>query len=372
MKTDIEAIAAHFRIPGLFIGGEPFGSGHIHDTYVLTYDQDGTATRYLLQQINHAVFRDPAALMENVRRITDHLRKKLHSLGEEDLNRKVLSCIFTHEDYPYYRNDRGNYWRALNFIEGAYIHETLKIPEIAYEIAKAFGFFQKMLLDFPGSCLHETIPDFHNTPKRLQVFEEAVETDPCERVASVKKEIEFAFDHRSLADLLIRPQEKGELPVRIVHNDAKITNVMLDNATGKGLVVIDLDTVMPGTILYDFGDMVRTATCPVEEDETDLSKVNIQMPFFEAVVHGYLESAGNFLTNAEKQYLTSSGKVIAFEQGIRFLTDYLSGDIYYRIHYRDQNLDRCRTQFKIVESIVAQEDRMEHLVEKLLLNPDEV
>ncbi len=167
-------------------------------------------------------------------------------------------------------------------------------------------------------------------------------------------------------DLLIRPQEKGELPVRIVHNDAKNTNVMLDNATGKGLVVIDLDTVMPGTILYDFGDMIRTATCLAKEDEQDLSKINIQIPLFEAVVRGYLESAGNFLTKTEKQYLTLSGKLIAFEQGIRFLTDYLSGDIYYRIHYRDQNLDRCRTQFKIAESIVAQEDRMNRLVEKRL------
>jgi len=229
----------------------------------------------------------------------------------------------------------------------------------AFQAARAFGQFQKWLADLPAPRLHDTIPDFHHTPKRFAALEKAIAADAANRAKLAQPEIEFALRHREMCGVLLA----AGLPERVTHNDTKFNNVMLDDATGQGICVIDLDTVMPGLALYDFGDMVRTTTSPAKEDERDLSKVTMQFPMFEALARGYLSTAADCLTSAEKKFLPFSGKLITFEIGIRFLTDFLAGDVYFKVHREGHNLDRCRTQFKLVESIEQQEPEMNRLVE---------
>jgi Ser/Thr protein kinase RdoA (MazF antagonist) len=255
----------------------------------------------------------------------------------------------------------GSYWRTYRFVENARTYDAVESTEQAFQAAKAFGRFQKLLVDLPAPRLHDTIKDFHHTPKRFMVLDQAIASDVAGRGILARPEIEFAFAHRSITSVLI----DANLPERITHNDTKFNNVMLDEVTGEGICVIDLDTVMPGLALHDFGDMVRTATSPAKEDEQDLSKVTMQFSMFEALVRGYLASAGDFLTKAEKQHLVFSGKLMTFEQGIRFLTDYLQGDPYYRVSRDEHNLDRCRAQFKLLKSIERQEERMDRLVESI-------
>jgi aminoglycoside phosphotransferase (APT) family kinase protein len=255
----------------------------------------------------------------------------------------------------------GNFWRAYHFIENARTYDSVQSPAQAFQAAKAFGEFQRMLADLPAPRLHDTIPDFHHTPKRFAALERAIAADVAGRAILAKPEIDFALARKSICGVLL----DAGLPERVTHNDTKINNVMLDDDTGEGICVIDLDTVMPGLVLYDFGDMVRTATSPGPEDERDLSKVNLQFPLFEALARGYLTSAAGFLTKEEKKHLAFSGKLITFEIGLRFLTDYLSGDTYFKVHREGHNLDRCRTQFKMVASIEQQEEQMVKLIGSL-------
>jgi aminoglycoside phosphotransferase (APT) family kinase protein len=261
----------------------------------------------------------------------------------------------------YHRDEGGNYWRAYIFIEQARTYDAVESPGQAFQAAKAFGQFQKLLADLPAPCLHDTIPDFHHTPKRLAALEQVILKDALNRAMTAQAEINFVLSRKAMCGTLIAAQ----LPERVTHNDTKFNNVMLDDATGEGICVIDLDTVMPGVALYDFGDMVRTTTSPANEDERDLAKVTLQFPMFEALARGYLSAAGEFLTSAEKKYLAFSGKLITFEIGVRFLTDYLSGDTYFKVHRAGHNLDRCRTQLKLVESIEQQEEIMNQLVEAI-------
>jgi aminoglycoside phosphotransferase (APT) family kinase protein len=297
--------------------------------------------------------------MENIQRVTTHLAAKI--AGERDFHRRTLSLIPARNGLPYHRDESGNFWRAYNFIENAQAYDAVESTSQAFEAARAFGRFQKLLADLPPPRLHDTIPDFHNTPRRFDALEKAIAADVANRASQARPEIEFALRHKPITGVLIA----AGLPERVAHNDTKFSNVMLDDATGEGICVIDLDTVMPGLALYDFGDMVRTTTSPAKEDERDLSKVNMQFPMFEALARGYLESAAGFLTKAEKQHLAFSGKLITFEIGIRFLADFLAGDTYYKVHREGHNLDRCRTQFKLVESIAQQEEQMNKLVEEL-------
>jgi hypothetical protein len=243
------------------------------------------------------------------------------------------------------------------FIEGSRTYDAVESTEQAFQAAKAFGRFQQMLSSLPVPRLHDTIPDFHNTPKRFTALEQVIAADVAGRAILAGPEIDFALAHQAMVSVLL----DANLPERVTHNDTKFNNVLLDDKTGEGLCVVDLDTVMPGLALYDFGDLVRTTTSPTDEDERDLSKVSMNFPLFEALVRGYLTSASCFLTKAERQNLVFAGKLITFEQGLRFLTDYLAGDTYYKVHREGQNLDRCRTQFKLVESIERQEDRMNGL-----------
>ena len=359
LKHDVQGVARHFQIHGGFLSAEPYGSGHINDTYCVVFDQGGVRVRYVLQRINHNIFKNPVALMENIQRVTTHLGKKC--AGHSDQSRRVLTLIPTRDGLAYHRDAEGNIWRAYIFIEHARTFDAVESAAQAFKAAQAFGQFQKLLADLPAPRLHDTIPDFHHTPKRYVALEKAIQADAANRVRLAQPEIEFALRHQAICRVLL----DAHLPERVTHNDTKFNNVMLDDATGEGICVIDLDTVMPGLALYDFGDMVRTTTSPAKEDERDLSKVKMQFPMFEALARGYLSSAAEFLTPAEKKWLPFSGKLITFEIGLRFLTDFLAGDVYFKVHRDGHNLDRCRTQFKLVESITQQEEQMNQLVESL-------
>ena len=358
-------VSRQFQIYGEIQHAEPCKIGHINETYTATYNQGGVLVRYIHQKINTSVFKEPVSLMDNVMRVTRHLREKLVAMADNDITRKALTVVPTRDGKPFYRNGDGECWRTFVFIEKAQTHEAVQSPQQAYEAGHAFGAFQCMLADLPGKRLAETIPDFHNTRKRFITLQQAIEEDRCNRAKDARKEIAFALKQDPIVDVLLNALAKGEIPERITHNDTKFNNVMLDEDTGKALCVVDLDTVMPGSVLYDFGDMARTTTSPTFEDELDLSKVRMHMPMFEALARGYLDAASPFLTRAEKSYIAFSGKLITFTIGIRFLTDFLQGDTYFRVHRPGHNLDRCRTQFKLVESIARQEEAMQKFVDTL-------
>jgi Phosphotransferase enzyme family len=359
LESNVGAIARQFQISGEFQGATPYGSGHINDTFRVTMQNAGVAAPFILQRINTGIFRNPVALMENIQRVTSHLASRV--ADQPDRDRRVLTLIPARDGQAWYVDADGSYWRAYAFIERACSYDSVERLDQALQAARAFGQFQQLLVDLPLPRLQDTIPDFHHTPKRLAALERAIAADSANRAALARPEIEFVLSRASIAGVLL----DAGLPERVTHNDTKFNNVLLDDTTGEGICVIDLDTVMPGLAAYDFGDMVRTTTCTAQEDERDLRKVTMQFPMFEALVQGYLASAGDFLTRAEKQVLAFSGKLITFEIGIRFLTDFLSGDVYFKVHREGQNLDRCRTQFKLVESIEQQEERMNRLVESM-------
>jgi Ser/Thr protein kinase RdoA (MazF antagonist) len=356
-KDDLREIARHFQIDADFTAAAPCSSGHINDTFVGSYRRNGSEVRFIHQWINHHVFKQPEWVMENIDRVTAHQRRQLVESGCPDPERRALTIVRTHDGLPYHCTPEGNYWRTFRFIEDAHTCEAVESAAQAEEVARAFGVFQRQLVGLTGPRLHETIPAFHDTPSRFAALVRAVEADPHNRARDVSREIDFAFQRRPMTGTLLDLHAAGYIPERITHNDTKLNNVML-TAGGEGICVIDLDTVMPGLALYDFGDMVRTATSSTLEDEQDLSKVRMQMPMFRALVDGYLSAARDFLTPAERDHLAFSGKLITFEIGLRFLTDHLLGDTYFRIHRPGQNLDRARTQFALVESIEQQEEAM--------------
>jgi hypothetical protein len=360
-EHDIKSIVKHFHICGQLTEVRPLTRGHINDTYVLTTKQDKHIVRYLLQRINHTIFKDPPSLMRNIIRVTEHIRSWMQRVDPDRASRQLL-CIESDDGKGFHKDAEGNFWRVYNFIEGAVTYDTVQSAELAYEAARMFGWFRKMLIDLPEPALYETICDFHNTPRRLQTFQRVLEEDTCNRAKNAKAEIDFLFANAGFCNILLNLADKGEIPVRITHNDAKINNVMLDETTKKGVCVIDLDTVMPGLSVYDFGDMVRTTTTLADEDERDLSKVIMNLPMFEALVLGFAEQTKYFLTSTEKKHLAFAAKLITFEQFVRFLTDYLAGDIYYKVHREGHNLDRTRTQMKLVQSIIKQEEVMNEVV----------
>ena len=362
-KHDLRPVAARFQVCGDFHEAAPYGSGHINDTYAAVFDQAGSPMRYIFQRINHNVFKDPAGLMGNVERVTAHIRRKLEAAGADQISRRVLTLVPARDGKCWYADAEGNHWRCYLFIEQARSYDQIETARQAFEAARAFGEFQQQLADLPAPRLRDTIPNFHHTRSRFDALCQAIEQDACNRASGVKSEIEFALRHESLVDVLQDLQERGLLPERVTHNDCKLNNVMLDDATGQGVCVIDLDTVMPGLALYDFGDMCRTTTCPTAEDERDLSKVEMRMEMFEALVNGYLASAGGFLNPVEKGHLVFCARLITFEIGIRFLTDHLAGDRYFKVHRPGHNADRARVQFKMVESFERNDAAMRKVVE---------
>src|SRR2546423_4156338 len=364
-EKQLQEISKKFQIYGEILHAETLKIGHINETYSATYSQGGTRVRYIHQKINRNVFKNPAAVMKNVMRVTTHLRRKLEAQNARHLTRRSLIVIPTRDGQSYFLDGDHGVWRTFIFIEGVETFEAVESPEQAFQAGRAFGEFQRLLVDLPGERLFETIPDFHNTRKRFAALQQAIQKDHYNRAKDARAEIEFALKREPIVDIILNAMAKGKVPERITHNDTKFNNVMLDVLTGEAMCVVDLDTVMPGCALYDFGDMVRTTTSPTLEDEQDLSKVRMQMPMFKELAQGYLSSASEFLTKAEKSFIAFSGKLITFEIGIRFLTDFLSGDTYFRIHRSGHNLDRCRTQFKLVASIERQEAGMQKFVDRL-------
>ena len=360
-QDDFRRICSKFALYGDFLVAVPFGGGHVNDTFQLTFDQGGVRSHYVLQRINRNVFRKPEQVMENMDRVTRHLLAKIHA-GKAETRKRTIRLLRTFANQPCVTDERGEVWRAYIFVENARAYDVLETPEQAFKVAQAFGDFQCNLVDLPGPRLHETIPDFHNTPKRLEALRQAIRRDPVGRERRVRREIDFIMKRADETKRLLQLQAEGAIPERITHNDTKVNNILIDDLTGDGICVIDLDTVMPGLSLYDFGDMVRAGTSPAEEDEVDLAKVGMRFEMYEALYRGFLSSAGSFLTEAERENLPFSGKLITFEIAIRFLTDYLEGDVYFKVKRPEHNLERCRNQLRMVESIEEQSKRMKDLL----------
>jgi hypothetical protein len=355
-------VAEAFQCRGHYLGEHGYGSGHINDTFKVCYAVDGAREYYIHQRINQTVFRDVPALMDNIGRVVRHQRTKLEEAGEREIDRRVLTLVPAVDGADYYQDSEGGYWRTYLFIMDAVGIDVVESPEQAYEAAKTFGAFQRQLADLP-TRLHETLPGFHDTRSRFNALLRAVEADARNRAAAVRADIDFALAREHMVDTVIDAMAAGDIPERTTHNDTKLNNVLIDTASGKGLCVIDLDTVMPGSVLYDFGDMVRSATTTTAEDEPDLSTVAMDLTCYEALVSGYLDSVRGFLTRAETALLPVSGPLITFETGLRFLTDYLEGDRYFKTRRPEQNRDRCRKQFRMVRSMEEQMDAMTRIVE---------
>lgn len=359
---ELREVAHRFAHGGECIEGGPYGSGHINDTFALVLRRGAATRRVIVQRINDEVFRDVPALMENIARVTRHVQGVVKQRASQGPREEALILVPTRDGAPVWRDARGRWWRMYEFIEKARTYDVLRTPAQARAVAAAFGRFQCDLASFPPPPLHETIPRFHDTPWRLAQLEEAVARDVCGRVAQARDEVVFVRAHTHLARVLCDQLARGEAPVRVTHNDTKINNVMLDDETGHGVCVIDLDTVMPGHALFDFGDCVRTATARAAEDERDLTRVAFDMECYAALVDGYMESMGTALVPAERAAMHLSGQVITFEIGVRFLTDYLAGDVYFKTKYAEQNLIRARTQFRMVELMEQHVDVMRDIV----------
>ncbi len=354
-----------FDFGGEIVGALRYGQGHINDTFcVYVQKEDGECLRYILQRINTETFRDPDGLMENIAGVTDYLREVICKNGG-DPTRETLTVLRTRENAPYFRDSQGGCWRVYPFIEGTVCLQSVQKPEQFYESAKTFGKFQMLLADYDASTLHETIPRFHDTRDRLCNFQKALAADTLSRAKDVKAEIDFVLAHEKDCSVLMDRLEAGDLPLRVTHNDTKLNNILIDKVSGRGICVIDLDTVMPGLSLNDYGDSIRFGANHSAEDEPDLSKVNFDLELFAIYTKGFLEEAGSALTAVEKEYLPWGAKLMTLECGIRFLTDYLEGDHYFRTHRPGQNLDRCRTQFKLVRDMELLWPQMQRIVAEI-------
>lgn len=359
IKTIIDAFVFEGKLQECI----PYGSGHINDTYRLTFAAEDKSRRYILQQMNRHIFKNPVELMENIKGVTTWLKQKIAEHGG-DTERETLNLVDTKDGNSYYIDAQGEYWRAYVYIEGATSYDLVKNENDFYQSAVAFGHFQRLLADYPVERLHETIEDFHNTVKRFEIFTHTVETDACGRAADVQEEIRFVMERESLAHTLFDLQMQGKLPLRVTHNDTKLNNIMIDDATGRGICVIDLDTVMPGLSVHDFGDSIRFGASTAEEDEPDLAKVSFDLNLFEVYVKGFMEGCEGALTELEMDMLPMGAILMTFECGMRFLTDYIDGDHYFKVHREGHNLDRCRTQFKLVKEMEEKLPQMKEIVDK--------
>ena len=343
----------------------PFGAGHINETYAVYMPAEGgkDELRYVMQRVNKHVFKNPGEVMANIFGVTEYLRGIIRENGG-DPDRETLSYIKTKSGENYFEDTQGQPWRCYNFIPDSVCYQSVETPEQFYQSARSFGRFLKQLDGYPADTLYETIPKFHDTEDRLANFERALERDVKNRARTCKKEIDFVLARRADCSVLMEQLRSGSLPLRVTHNDTKLNNILFDAATGKGLCIIDLDTIMPGLALNDYGDSIRFGATRAAEDEPDLAKVHFDLELFEAYTCGYLEAAGDVLTPAEKEYLPWGAKLITLECGIRFLTDYLQGDDYFKTQYSTHNLVRCRTQFKLVEEMEQAFGRMQAIVKK--------
>jgi Ser/Thr protein kinase RdoA (MazF antagonist) len=351
----VRDLVGRFDLDAELDGVEPLPGGHINESYVATCRLGRGPVRFLLQGLNPDVFPDARRVMENVARVTEHLWAVLAGWAGPDAGRRALRLVPAREGTAFVEDQRGRAWRLYRFIEDTVTRQQPTGAADVERAARAFGTFQRDVASLPGPRLHETIPHFHDTPRRVEALEHAVECDVANRAAGAREAIARVLARSDLAPALVDAAARGELPERVVHNDAKISNVLFDASSGEALCVVDLDTVMPGLSLYDFGDLVRSMAARAAEDECDLRRVRLEPELFAATARGYLAATGDLLSVPERELLVPAAQVIVYEQAARFLTDHLNGDRYYRIARPDQNLDRCRSQLALLESLLAQE-----------------
>ena len=361
-QEQILAVCTHFAFDGGVTDVRECGNGHINSTYIVTAE---SGRRYVLQILNTAIFKDPMGVMENIVAVTDHIREGL-AAGGEDTERGTLRVVLTTDGQKGYTDPEGRFWRAYDFVEGTVCRLTMDSAETFARVGEAFGDFQRRLADFDASRLTESIPNFHNTKKRYADFLAALERNASGRAHLAAEEIQFVTDRAYKCSLIVDALADGSLPLRVTHNDTKLSNILLDEVTEEAVCIIDLDTVMPGSSLYDFGDSIRAGAASAAEDEPDLEKVHFVPAMFEAYARGFIKGTGGDLTEKELTMLPDGGYVITLETGIRFLSDYLDGDVYFHTDYPDHNLVRARTQFKLVAEMEAYMPTLRAFVESLL------
>lgn len=358
MERDIKNILSHFNIEGQYLGNEKVNTGHINDSYLIKTNSTNHPG-YFLQWVNNYIFKDVEGLMNNIAIVTCHLARKL--IENDKLVFKVLEIIPDNDGKKFYIDGEGNYWRLYTYIDKMHVYDVVENTKIAYEGGKAFGIFMSLLADLPADTLTETIPDFHNMEKRLETFYTSLKNNPANRVKDIPAEIDFIKSR--VEQMLTIPAliKSGKLPVRITHNDTKFNNILFDE-TEHAMSIVDLDTVMPGSILFDFGDAIRTGANTAIEDEKDLSKVDINLPIYEAYTQGFINSTRHTLTEVEIENLAFSARFMTFIIGLRFLTDFIDGDPYFRTLYPHHNLDRAKVQFRLVEQMELNTSKMQEIV----------
>ena len=365
LYNQIKTILPAFAFEGAYQDALEILSGNVNSTYHLFYNGPAGKKEYVLQRINSFVFQDPAAVMRNIALVTEHLRHSLQKAGI-DTARRVLELIPTTRGDIFYQDPTGGCWRATRFIDDATAPDRVDTPEQLFEIGRGFGTFQRLLYDFPADALTATIPNFHNTPKRFYAFVHAIDMDAAGRARQADDEIEFFFDRRLMMSKIVRLMDAGTLPPRVTHNDTKANNVMIDNRTGHAICVLDLDTVMPGSSLYDYGDAVRYGASTAAEDEEDTSRIALDMDKARAFTEGFIEETNGFLTEEELRLLPLGIKVITCELAMRFLKDYLENDVYFKVNSPTHNLIRARAQIALLKDIEAREDDLNRMIASLL------
>ncbi len=360
----LATLASEFEIEGRVVSVSAFGSGHINDTFRVVTDEG--ATHYLLQRVNHHVFKDIAAIMDNIQRVTNHLKTRyaIEFKGNDQIDRRVLTLIPTIGGESCHRDELNNFWRMFILLEGTRSYDIVETPQQAREGGRAFGQFQRLLADLDVGLIHEVLPDFHHIGNRLAQLNSAIRANPADRVKRVPEELAFIKARERRMHAILDLAAQGRLPIRITHNDTKFNNVLLD-ADDRAQCVIDLDTVMPGYVAYDFGDAIRTIINCAAEDEADLDKVRLNVPLFEAYADGYFEEAHYFLTADEVASLMEGVLLFPYMQAVRFLTDFLEGDHYYKVHHADHNLQRTRAQLKLVSELEAREPALRAIVARV-------
>ena len=350
-KMAVEVIS-HFALPGELVKLKVNTQGHINSTFISEFAHEGKRHKYTHQKINKNVFKSPDQVMSNIVKVTSHIQAKVKNLPNAD--KRCLNVIKTKEGENYYIDPDGEYWRTYDFIDDVNSYDSFSSMESVKNLGVAIGIFQKQLSDFDGSQLYDTIPHFHDMGMRYKQLEAAIAADPKDRVKDVQPELEFLFANRERGEKMWADFASGVLPNRVTHNDTKMNNVLFDQDTDEALCVIDLDTIMPGTVLFDTGDMIRTACNTGLEDDEDLSKVEFDREVYKALIGGYLSEAESFLTKEEREGVKESGRTITQIMAVRFLTDYIAGDVYYHIAYPEHNIVRCRTQLKLISSMDRQ------------------
>ncbi len=360
-KKDLQEIFENYNLDfSKYVNKKQIKIGHINNTYKLYFDLGSKMKRYLLQEINTNVFQNPVELMENIERTTSFLSEKVKD--EKNAENRCLRVLKTKNNRSYMISSKNRFYRIYYFIENAKTYQKTSDLKLFYNAGRAIGDFQNLLSDFDASSLHETIPNFHNTPYRFETFLRILKKDPCNRAKTCNEEIQFVLGMKDFSNIITSLIEKKKIPLKVTHNDTKLNNIMFDCDTKEELCLVDLDTVMPGSILYDFGDAIRSGCNKAAEDEKDLSKVIFSTELFQAFTEGYLSRVVQSITKIELEHLVDSAILMTFECGMRFLTDHIDGDHYFKIHYEGHNLVRCRTQFHLVKQMLKQKELLEDMV----------